>query len=97
MASKSFRSTERFFSGNAKDTTGEKTEQINIPEGYKLVPADWEQKPTETRSKRLQLLITPSLHEKLQDISRAEQISINEIANRAFTAYAESYLRGEDL
>ena len=58
-----------------------------IPEGYKLVS-------TETKSKRLQLLITPSLHEKLKDLSKAESLSINEIANRAFEAYIKDYLNG---
>ena len=65
----------------------EREEAGGIPEGYKLVS-------TETKSKRLQLLITPSLHEKLKDLSKAEGLSINEIANRAFEAYIKDYLNG---
>lgn len=59
----------------------------DIPEGYKLVP-------TETKSKRLQLLITPSMHRKLQDLAKAENLSINETANKAFAFYIENYLNG---
>lgn len=65
------------------EPTEERASAPDIPEGFKLVP-------TETKSKRLQLLITPSLHRKLQDLAKAENISINEIANRAI----ENYLKG---
>ena len=87
MASKNFRTTDKFFSVKKAEPTEEKSSAPNIPEGYKLVP-------TETKSKRLQLLITPSLQEKLRDLSKAEGLSINEIANRAFEAYIENYLNG---
>ena len=99
MSSKSFRTSNSFFEEqkptrtklpkgmkpvNADpEPTEERVSAPDIPEGFKLVP-------TETKSKRLQLLITPSLHRKLQDLAKAENISINEIANRAI----ENYLKG---
>lgn len=65
------------------EPTEERESAPDIPEGFKLVP-------TETKSKRLQLLITPSMHRKLQDLAKAENISINEAVNRAI----ENYLKG---
>ena len=105
MPSKSFRTSNSFFSQEEQkpkrtklpkgmkpvnanpEPTEEKASAPDIPEGFKLVPA-------ETKSKRLQLLITPSLHRKLQDLAKAENISINEVANRAFDYYIENYLKG---
>lgn len=46
------------------------------PEGYKLNPLY-----IETKSKRLQLLIQPSLHEKLKARAKAEGTSVNDIVN----------------
>ena len=60
------------------ETTAEtvKTRPAKAPEGYKLNPLY-----IETKSKRLQLLIQPSLHEKLKTKARAEGISVNELVN----------------
>ena len=99
MASKSFKTNNVFFSQEKPkperkknvsadpDPTEEKASAPSIPEGYKLVS-------TETKSKRLQLLITPSLHTKLQNLAKAENTSVNEVANRAFDYYIENYLNG---
>lgn len=46
------------------------------PEGYKLNPLY-----IETKSKRLQLLIQPSLHEKLKRKAQAEGTSVNDLVN----------------
>ena len=46
------------------------------PEGYKLNPLY-----VETKSKRLQLLIQPSLHEKLKKKAQAEGTSVNDLVN----------------
>ena len=50
------------------------------PEGYKLVP-------TESKTARLQLLITPTTKEQLKRRSKAEGRSINDICNQAITDY----------
>ena len=99
MSSKSFKTNNVFFSQEKPkperkknvsadpDPTEEKASAPSIPEGFKLVS-------TETKSKRLQLLITPSLHTKLQNLAKAENTSVNEVANRAFDYYIENYLNG---
>ena len=56
--------------------TAETKRPDKIPEGYKLNPLY-----IETKSKRLQLLIQPSLHEKLKSKAQAEGISVNELVN----------------
>lgn len=50
------------------------------PEGYKLVP-------TESKTARLQLLITPTTKEQLKRRSEAEGRSVNDICNQAITDY----------
>lgn len=105
MPSKSFRTSNSFFSQEEQkptrtklpkgmkpvnadpEPTEERVSAPDIPEGFKLVPA-------ETKSKRLQLLITPSLHRQLQDLAKAENISVNEVANRAFDYYIENLKGG---
>ena len=44
-----------------------------IPEGYKLNPLY-----VETKSRRLQLLVQPSLHDKIKTAAKAEGRSVNE-------------------
>ena len=58
------------------------TEGIAVPEGYVLV--------REPRSKRLQLLITPTIENNLKQVALVKNISLNELCNRIF----EEYLRG---
>lgn len=56
---------------------GTKTQRPGkAPEGYKLNPLY-----IETKSKRLQLLIQPSLHEKLKRKAQSEDTSVNDLVN----------------
>jgi predicted HicB family RNase H-like nuclease len=62
-----------------EETTSEKEttqKPVKAPEGYKLNPLY-----IETKSKRLQLLIQPSLHEKLKARATADGTSVNDIVN----------------
>lgn len=58
----------------------EETEQtaasVKAPEGYKLNPLF-----VETKSKRLQLLIQPSLYDKLKAKAQSEGKSVNDTVN----------------
>ncbi len=56
--------------------TAEAKRPGKAPEGYKLNPLY-----IETKSKRLQLLIQPSLHEKLKRKAQAEGTSVNDLVN----------------
>jgi hypothetical protein len=63
--------------GEAPATAEETAKRpAKAPEGYKLNPFY-----IETKSKRLQLLIQPSLHEKLKARAKAEGTSVNDIVN----------------
>ena len=48
----------------------------------------------ETRSKRVQLLMQPSLHRKLCSIADQQGLSVNELIHRALTEYADSQTKG---
>lgn len=48
--------------------------QMSVPDGYRLNP-----QYIETKSKRVQLLMQPSLHSKLKAMAEAESTSINEL------------------
>lgn len=43
----------------------------------------------ETRSKRLNLLIQPSLHAKLKNMANGQDVSINELIHKALEEYAD--------
>lgn len=47
----------------------------------------------ETRSKRLNLLVQPSLHSKIKDIAKVKDVSINELIHKAL----EEYVNKEEL
>lgn len=47
----------------------------------------------ETRSKRLNLLIQPSLYNKLKDMAQSEEISINALIHQALEEYADKEQR----
>ena len=49
----------------------------DAPEGYKVNPAF-----VETKSKRVNLLMQPSLLEKVKEAAKAEGISVNEFIHR---------------
>lgn len=61
-------------------TTGQKLSKETItkekPHGYKI-----DHRYVETRSKRMQILITPSLNEKLKSRAAAEGRSVNDLIN----------------
>lgn len=59
-----------------EETTEKVKRPAKAPEGYKLNPLY-----IETKSKRLQLLIQPSLHEKLKRKAQAEGTSVNDLVN----------------
>ena len=50
----------------------------------------------EPRSRRVQLLLKPSIYDRLQEIAREENVSVNQIAERAFLSYAENH-KSEDV
>lgn len=58
-------------------------EGYTVPQGYKLV--------RESKSARLQLLVTPAVSADLKSAAAAEGISLNELCNRIF----EGYLKGD--
>lgn len=56
-------------------------ESFTVPEGYRLI--------RESKSKRLQLLVTPTIAANMKAAAMIEGISLNELCNRIF----EDYLR----
>lgn len=44
---------------------------------------------SEPRSRRVQILITPQLHDRLKEISAEYGASVNEIINKAIESYIE--------
>jgi len=61
-----------------------KVERKTPPAGYKLNP-----EYIETKSKRVQILIQPSLHEAIKAKAEEEGISTNEAINQAIKEYVE--------
>ena len=82
--SKKFRTpTEAFISSTQSDTAAETKPET--PEGY-IVPAGYKL-VRETKSARLQLLVTPTISANLKSAAAVEGISINELCNRIFEEY----------
>lgn len=69
-------------SPKSKPTTKDRE---GAPEGYKLAP-----QYIETKSKRVQLLIQPSLYEAVKAKASSLGISINEAISEALKAYTEA-------
>ena len=46
-------------------------------------------KASESRSRRVQILITPKLHDRLKEISAEYGASVNEIINKAIETFIE--------
>ena len=69
-------------SPKSKPTT---SEHKPAPEGYKLAP-----QYIETKSKRVQLLIQPSVYEAVKAKASSLGISTNEAINEALKAYTEA-------
>ena len=78
--------TAAFLSGmreEPEEQTKSAPEGYTVPQGYKLV--------RESKSARLQLLVTPAVSADLKSAAAAEGISLNELCNRIF----EGYLKGD--
>lgn len=71
---KKFEAPTDLFLSQARSAEHAANETPIIPKGYKVV--------RESRTERLQLLITPTLKESLKEYSKARGISVNEIANQ---------------
>lgn len=50
----------------------------------------------ETKSQRLQLLVTPSMHEALKKLSKGTGLSVNAIVNEALDEYLKGKNDAED-
>ena len=89
MAKKSFSNTAMQFLSNetrdAKDTEGARPadpiEGIELPEGYKIVP--------ESKTKRLHVLITPTMFKRMKAIAEDREQSVNEVFNTAVREFLE--------
>lgn len=80
MAGKeTFENPAELFAGQLEGTAATDPEAVNIPEGYRLV--------RESKSKRLQLLVTPTIAENLKAIALLRKCSVNELCNRIFEEY----------
>lgn len=60
-------------------TATDSAEGFTVPEGYKLI--------RESKSKRLQLLVTPTTAANLKTAAAVEGISLNELCNRIFEEF----------
>lgn len=74
-----FENPAELFLGQPGETAATDPEAVNIPEGYRLV--------RESKSKRLQLLVTPTIAENLKAIALLRKCSVNELCNRIFEEY----------
>lgn len=75
----------QFISSPATNTAEVKT----APEFDTGVPMKRNPLYIETRSKRLNLLMQPSLHAKLKEIAAQQEISINELIHNVLEKYTE--------
>ena len=70
--------------GKATETPAKATD---APEGYKVNPLY-----IETKSRRLQLLVQPSLYERIKEKADAQGQSVNELIHTIL----EAWIRGEE-
>lgn len=77
--------TDFFISGSGSEKPIQDENEIEIPRGYKLVK--------ETKSERMQLLVTPTVKEEIKIIAVKDGVSMNDLANRIFEEYLKK--RGE--
>lgn len=77
-----------FISGATEETAPSAPEQeaprAKAPEGYKLDP-----RYVETKSRRVQLLVQPSIFARLDQLAKRKGISRNEAFSEAVKAYLE--------
>ena len=83
MAKKDFKkNTAEMFISAASDPVEANLDQVagfTVPKGYKLTK--------ETKSERMQLLVSPTLKAELKAEAAAKGISVNELANSIFEEY----------
>ena len=94
--SKSFKSGDNpamnyFISKESIEAVDGKTEEATPTTGTRKAPAGYKPNPEyiETKSKRVQLLVQPSVYEAVKAKAKAEGISTNEAINEALRAYTE--------
>ena len=80
----SFISQESIDKVDGKPALKPRGKKTKAPEGYKPNP-----EYIETKSKRVQILIQPSVHEAVKAKAKAEGISTNEAINEAIRKYVE--------
>lgn len=86
----SFISPESIEKVDGKKTGAKKTRKATAPKGKKA-PEGYKPNPEyiETKSKRVQLLVQPSVYEEVKAKAKAEGISTNEAINEALRQYTE--------
>lgn len=62
-----------------QETTTETGEGFTVPIGYRVV--------REPKNRRMQLLITQHVNDRMREAAAAEGISLNELCNRVFEEY----------
>jgi predicted DNA binding CopG/RHH family protein len=82
MQKKSFKDNPALqFISEAKDDIGEMPEKlassVKAPEGYKLNPLY-----IETKTRRLQIVMQPSLYKRVKNAAEEEGLSVNEFIHR---------------
>lgn len=94
-SSKSFKSDTNpamsFISQESIDKVDGKQEGATTPTGSKKAPEGYKPNPEfiETKSKRVQLLVQPSVYEAVKAKAKAKGISTNEAINEALREYTE--------
>lgn len=94
MAKKDFKTTNpamSFISQESIDKVDGKPEKPITVKSRSKAPAGYKPNPEfiETKSKRVQILIQPSIHEAIKARAQAEGISVNEAINTALIEYIE--------
>ena len=81
MAKKTFKNNPALQFISTEESTAEQTQETaqteQPPKGYKLNPLY-----LETKSRRVQLILQPSLHEKVKQAAQTEGVSFNEYVHR---------------
>lgn len=70
--------------GKKPSTKASKKDSAKTPAGYKANP-----EYIELKSRRVQILVQPSVHDAVKEKAQAEGISVNEAINQALKEYVE--------
>lgn len=65
------------------------SQEGQLPPSVEAVPVKPNPLYVETRSKRVQLLMQPSLHRRLRAIAGQQGLSVNELIHRVLAEYAD--------